>query len=230
MPRLSTESRRDRIAVRGRADEHELRRAPLDQPHREKRSLSQLKRAAKSCRACPLWKPATQTVFGEGPADADVMLIGEQPGDREDIEGRPFVGPAGGVLDKALAEIGLERDLFYVTNTVKHFKFEMRGKRRLHKRANAAEIAACSQWLHAELGRLQPRYLVCLGAMPARAVLGSAFRLNTGRGRWHRLASGQWCLATVHPSFVLRAHISGDYETVYRAFVADLRKLDRLPD
>jgi len=195
----------------------------------EKRTIAQLRRAARECRACPLWKPATQTVFGEGPEDADVMLIGEQPGDREDIEGHPFVGPAGLLLDKALAEIGLDRHDLYVTNTVKHFKFEPRGKRRLHKRANAAEIAACSQWLDAELARLQPRYLVCLGAMAASAILGAKFRLKSGRGRWQKLASGQWCLPTVHPSFVLRAHIGGDYEAVYKDFVADLRKLRRLP-
>jgi len=205
------------------------RTAKLHPPLREERSLAQLRRAAKSCRACPLWRPATQTVFGEGPADADVMLIGEQPGDREDIEGRPFVGPAGQLLDKALDEIGLDRGDFYVTNTVKHFKFEMRGKRRLHKRANAAEIAACAQWLQAELGRLRARYLVCLGAMPARVMLGSKFRLLSGRGRWQRVAGGQWCLATVHPSFVLRAHAGGDFDAVYKAFVADLRKLKRLP-
>jgi uracil-DNA glycosylase len=215
--------------VSGRKAKPDSASSPIAQLSREKRSLAQLRRAAKSCRACPLWKPATQTVFGEGSEDADVMLIGEQPGDREDIEGRPFVGPAGHLLDKALAEIGLDRSAFYVTNTVKHFKFEMRGKRRLHKRANAAEIAACSQWLDAELRRLRARYLVCLGAMPAHVLLGSKFRLNTGRGRWQELSDGRWCLATVHPSFVLRAHVSGDFEATYKAFVADLRKIKRLP-
>ena len=191
--------------------------------------MIQLRRAARKCRACPLWKPATQTVFGEGPEHAAVMMIGEQPGDREDVEGRPFVGPAGHLLDEALAAIGLDRRDFYVTNTVKHFKFELRGKRRLHKRANAAEIEACAQWLDAEMARLRPRYVVCLGAMAARAILGTKFKLMAERGRWQKLPSGQWCLATVHPSSVLRAHIAGDFDATYAQFVADLRKLRRLP-
>src|SRR5688500_3150474 len=168
-------------------------------------ALTTLRRKARACRACPLWKPATQTVFGEGPVDAVAMLIGEQPGNAEDLAGRPFVGPAGALLDQALAEAGLERATLYLTNTVKHFKFEPRGKVRLHKRANAAEQAACRPWLAAELDRLQPRLLVCLGAMAAQAVFGASFRVTRERGRWIELGAGRRGLATWHPSAVLRA-------------------------
>jgi DNA polymerase len=191
--------------------------------------IASLRRAARRCHACPLWKPATQTVFGAGPDDASIMLIGEQAGDREDIEGVPFVGPAGRLLDGALGEIGIDRDTLYVTNVIKHFKFELRGKRRLHKRANAAEIDACIRWLDGELASLEPRYVVCLGAMASRVMLGPAFKLMAGRGRWRRLDERRWCLATVHPSAVLRARIGGGYEDAYKAFVADLAKLRRLP-
>ena len=188
-----------------------------------------LRRAAKRCRACPLWKPATQTVFGTGPDDASIMLIGEQAGDREDIEGLPFVGPAGRLLDQALDEAGIDREALYVTNVIKHFKFELRGKRRLHKRANAAEIDACLRWLDGEIEGVDPRYVVCLGAMASRVMLGSGFRLTRERGDWRRLEDGRWCLATVHPSAVLRSRIAGDYDATYAGFVADLRKLKRLP-
>ena len=188
-----------------------------------------LRRAAKRCHACPLWKPATQTVFGSGPDDASIMLIGEQAGDREDIEGLPFVGPAGRLLDQALGEVGIDRDALYVTNVIKHFKFELRGKRRLHKRANAAEIEACLRWLDGEIAGIEPRYVVCLGAMASRVMLGSGFKLMQGRGEWRRLEDGRWCLATVHPSAVLRSRIAGDYDAAYADFVADLKKLKRLP-
>jgi len=188
-----------------------------------------LRRAARRCRACPLWKPATQTVFGAGPDDASIMLIGEQAGDREDIEGLPFVGPAGRLLDQALDEIGVDRAALYVTNVIKHFKFELRGKRRLHKRANAAEIDACLRWLDGELAAIEPRYVVCLGAMASRVMLGSGFKLMRERGHWRRLEDGRWCLATVHPSAVLRSRIAGDYDAAYAGFVADLAKLKRLP-
>jgi uracil-DNA glycosylase len=188
-----------------------------------------LRRAARRCRACPLWKPATQTVFGSGPDDASIMLIGEQAGDREDIEGLPFVGPAGRLLDQALGEVGIDREALYVTNVIKHFKFELRGKRRLHKRANAAEIEACLHWLYGELEGVEPRYVVCLGAMASRVMLGSGFKLMKERGNWRRLEDGRWCLATVHPSAVLRSRIAGDYDAAYAGFVADLAKLKRLP-
>jgi DNA polymerase len=176
-----------------------------------------------------LWEPATQTVFGAGPENARIMLIGEQAGDREDLEGLPFVGPAGRLLDQALAEIGIERDILYVTNVVKHFKFEQRGKRRLHKRANATEVEACLRWLNGELEAVAPRYIVCLGALATRVMFGPGFRLTQERGRWHRLAPDRWGLATAHPSAVLRARIAGGYDAAYGALVADLAKLRRLP-
>ncbi|HJT98692.1 MAG TPA: UdgX family uracil-DNA binding protein, partial [Rhodanobacteraceae bacterium] len=191
-------------------------------------SIATLRRTAAHCRACPLWKPATQTVFGEGPDDARIMLIGEQAGDREDLEGLPFVGPAGRLLDQALAEVGIERNKLYVTNVIKHFKFEQRGKRRLHKRANAAEIAACRRWLDAERAAIAPRFVVCLGAMASHVVFGAKFRLMQERGEWLAVG-GQWCLATVHPSAVLRARIAGSYDEAYAAFVADLSRLRKLP-
>ncbi|HKE49783.1 MAG TPA: UdgX family uracil-DNA binding protein [Rhodanobacteraceae bacterium] len=192
-------------------------------------SIVALRRSARRCRACPLWKPATQTVFGEGPDDARIMLIGEQAGDREDLEGAPFVGPAGRLLDQALADVGIERKRLYVTNVIKHFKFEMRGKRRLHKRANAAEIEACLRWLDAEIEAIAPRYVVCLGAMAARVIFGSAFKLMQMRGEWRPLGGDRWGLATAHPSAVLRARIGGGYDAAYRALVADLGMLERLP-
>jgi DNA polymerase len=193
------------------------------------RSVEALRRSARRCRACPLWKPATQTVFGDGPDDARIVMIGEQAGDREDLEGLPFVGPAGRLLDEALAAVGIDRDALYVTNVIKHFKFEPRGKRRLHKRANAAEIAACVGWLHREIDAIEPTHLVCLGAMASRVIFGAKFGLLRERGEWRRLADGRWCLATIHPSAVLRARIAGTYDATYRDFVADLRKLKRLP-
>jgi DNA polymerase len=168
-------------------------------------------------------------VFGEGPENARLVVIGEQAGDREDIEGHPFVGPAGHLLDEALGLAGVDRDALYVTNVIKHFKFELRGKRRLHKRANAGEIAACVGWLHAEIETIDPTHLVCLGAMASRVMFGTKFGLMRERGEWRRIADGRWCLATVHPSAVLRARISGSYDEAFRDFVADLRKLKRLP-
>jgi len=191
------------------------------------RSLTAVKRAAKRCRACPLWEKATQTVFGEGPEDARFFFIGEQAGDQEDRSGRPFVGPAGGLLDKALAEVGIARERIYVTNVIKHFKFELRGKRRIHQRADAREIAACLQWLERELDRLRPRHVVCLGAMAAKVMLGNAFGLMRQRGTWIEREPGQWCLATVHPAYVLRNR--ADYDAAYAAFVADLKKLKAPP-
>lgn len=176
-----------------------------------------------------MWKPATQTVFGDGPGDARIMLIGEQAGDREDIEGLPFVGPAGRLLDQALERAGIDRERLYVTNVIKHFKFELRGKRRLHKRANAAEVDACLRWLDGELETIAPRYIVCLGALATRVMFGRDFRLTEERGRWHRLEADRWCLATAHPSAVLRARIGGGYDAAYDALVADLAKLRRLP-
>jgi uracil-DNA glycosylase len=187
-------------------------------------SIDELRRSAASCRACPLWRPATQTVFGEGPDDAMAMLIGEQPGNQEDLDGSPFVGPAGQLLDRALAEAGITRDTLYLTNTVKHFKFEVRGKVRLHQRANASEQAACRMWLAAELARVQPRLVVCLGAMAAQTVFGASFRVTKERGRWIELINDVRGLATWHPAAVLRT--PGDRRAqAYAEFAADLALL-----
>src|SRR5437764_11768757 len=149
---------------------------------RDRPTLDELRKAAAGCTDCHLYRDATQTVFGEGPDEAEVVLVGEQPGDREDIEGLPFVGPAGGLLDRALVAAGIDRSLVYVTNTVKHFKFEPRGKRRIHQKPNAEEIAACRQWIDGELNALQPKVLVCLGATAAQALLGRQFRVSKQRG------------------------------------------------
>lgn len=188
-------------------------------------ALRTLRREAATCRACPLWEHATQTVFGEGPASAQVMLVGEQPGAREDTEGRPFVGPAGHLLDRALDDAGLDRGGLYVTNAVKHFKFEPRGKARLHKRANAAEQAACRPWLAAELLRVRPRLLVGLGAMAAQTMFGNAFRITRDRGRWHELGSGTRALATWHPSALLRLRNEDDRHARYAELVDDLAQV-----
>ena len=153
-------------------------------------TLTTLRREARDCRACPLWRYGTQTVFGQGPASAQVMLIGEQPGLHEDREGVPFVGPAGQLLDRALGEAGLDRATLYLTNTVKHFKYETRGSAKLHKRANAAEQAACRMWLAAELLRVKPRLVVGLGAMAAQTMFGNAFRITRERGVWRPLGEG----------------------------------------
>jgi len=168
-------------------------------------SLSALRREAAGCRRCPLWRYATQTVFGTGRARARLMLIGEQPGNHEDLQGRPFVGPAGALLDDALAAAGIDRDELYVTNTVKHFKFERSGKVRIHKRASASEQAACRPWLAAEMLRVRPEFVVALGAMAAQTLFGAAFRISRERGTWQALVDGRPALATWHPSAVLRA-------------------------
>jgi len=188
-------------------------------------SIAQLRSEAKHCKACPLWEPATQTVFGEGPDDARIVVIGEQPGDQEDLAGKPFVGPAGQLFDRALEQAGVARDALYVTNTVKHFKFEQRGKRRLHARANALEQAACRQWLLAELLRIKPRAIVCLGAMAAQAIFGSSFRLLKQRGEWIALDDGTRAFATVHPSYLLRLPEASERESAFEAFVRDLKMM-----
>ncbi|MGH8212221.1 MAG: UdgX family uracil-DNA binding protein [Rhodanobacteraceae bacterium] len=187
--------------------------------------LSQVRREAKDCRACLLWRGATQTVFGEGPQRATIMLIGEQPGAQEDIEGRPFVGPSGHLLDQALEAAGLQRDALYLTNTVKHFKYELRGKRRLHKSANASEQAACRMWLAAELLRVKPRIVVGLGAMAARTMFGNAFRITRERGQWRELGQNVRGIATWHPSALLRmASDPQAREAAWHELVEDLRK------
>jgi DNA polymerase len=187
-------------------------------------NLAALRRKARDCHACPLWKRATQTVFGEGPARAEVMLIGEQPGLQEDREGLPFVGPAGGMLDRALAEAGLDRKTLFLTNTVKHFKYESRGTAKLHKRANAAEQAACRMWLAAELARVQPKLVVALGAMAAQTLFGNSFRITQGRGQWRDLDERTQGMATWHPSAILRAP-DDRRGMMYRELVEDLRSI-----
>jgi DNA polymerase len=188
-------------------------------------SLAALRDAAAACKRCDLWRPATQTVFGEGPARARVMVIGEQPGDQEDLAGRPFVGPAGQLFDKALDELGVDRGDMYVTNAVKHFKFVPRGKVRLHQSPNPAEQRACRVWLDGERDRLKPRAIVCLGAIAAKAVFGSKFRLMEQRGTWQTLASGVRAFATVHPSHVLRQRGDDARHEAYDNFVDDLSLL-----
>src|SRR5256885_2630106 len=170
----------------------------------KRKSVPGLREAAKDCRDCPLWEKGTQTVFGEGASRAEVMLVGEQPGDQEDLQGHPFVGPAGQLLDRALAEAGVDRKTVYVTNAVKHFKWEPRGKRRLHKTPAQREVDACRQWLEGEIRVIRPRVIVCLGATAARALLGSDFRVSTQRGRYVTSPHAEFVFATFHPSALLR--------------------------
>jgi uracil-DNA glycosylase family protein len=184
-------------------------------------SLEEVRDAARSCKACPLWINATQTVFGAGPQQAPIMLVGEQPGDQEDRGGHPFIGPAGQMLDRALAQAGIERDAVYVTNAVKHFKFELRGKRRLHKKPGDAEIAACHQWLERELELVAPSLVVAMGATAARALLGRATAIEKNRGKLIPFAAGVQVLVTVHPSYLLRVPREARAEA-YARFVRDL--------
>jgi uracil-DNA glycosylase len=188
----------------------------------ERPSLSKLREAAAGCKACPLWETGTQTVFGEGATKAEVMFVGEQPGDQEDKEGKPFVGPAGKLLDKAMEEAGIDRSLAYVTNVVKHFKWQARGKRRIHQKPNWSEIAACRPWLDAELQVVKPRVLVCLGATAAQALLGRQFRVTKERGRPVESDLAPVVVATVHPSSILRAD-EEDREVEFAALVSDLK-------
>jgi len=196
--------------------------APSDAP--VVTSLAALRKAENACRRCPLYKNATQAVPGEGPRDAAIMLVGEQPGDKEDLAGKPFVGPAGRLLDRALAEAGIARDTAFVTNAVKHFKFEMRGKRRLHKRPNAGEIERCRWWLQQERAIIRPAVIVALGLTAARSVFGRPMAIAKSRGASHRLDDGTAAFVTVHPSALLRVQEQADQEQLYRAFVADLRR------
>ena len=185
--------------------------------------LERLAAEAAGCRACDLWRNATQTVFGRGPGDARIFLVGEQPGDQEDRAGEPFVGPAGRILDKALAEVGLKRDEVYVTNAVKHFKWTAKGKRRIHQRPSATEVAACDPWLNAELAAVDPAVVVVLGATAGQALFGSRFRVGAARGKVLDLA-GRPVIATIHPSAVLRVQEPADRDDQYAGLVADLRR------
>jgi DNA polymerase len=190
-------------------------------------SLADLAAAAAGCRACPLWEGATQTVFGEGPQRARIMLVGEQPGDQEDLQGHPFVGPAGAVLRRALDDAELPVDDVYLTNAVKHFKWKPRGRRRIHDTPNEREIVACTPWVHAELALLRPRALVCLGATASRALLGKDFRVTRDRGSFVESDLAPLVTATIHPSAVLRVPPRVDREGVYEGLVSDLAMVGR---
>ncbi len=190
--------------------------------------LEELRGSAAECTACPLYRDATQTVFGKGLKRSEVMLVGEQPGDKEDVEGEPFVGPAGRLLDEALVAAGIDRDQAYVTNVVKHFKFEQRGKRRIHKKPNLSEIAACRPWLDAEIDVVKPKALVCLGATAAQALLGRSFRVTQQRGEFVESPLAPLVTATIHPSAILRA--ADEREAEMRAFVADLTRVRKALD
>jgi len=196
--------------------------APLIPPHP---TLKKLQAASADCQACDLWERATQTVFGEGKASSTVMFIGEQPGNSEDFEGHPFVGPAGGLLDRALAEAGIDRAKVYVTNVVKHFKWEPRGKRRIHKKPNAAEINACRPWLQAEIDAVKPRAIVCLGSTAAQAVIGPKFRVSIQRATFVESPLAPLVTATVHPSSILRAPTDERRHEEMARFIKDLEKI-----
>jgi uracil-DNA glycosylase len=197
---------------------------PLAKP----KSIEALAREAKNCKNCELWKNATQTVFGEGGSRPKIMMVGEQPGNQEDIEGKPFVGPAGKLLDKLLEEAGIDRKKVYVTNAVKHFKWEPRGKRRIHKKPNAKEIAACRPWLDAEIAAIQPEVIVCLGATAAQALLGKTFHVTQHRGTFVESSLAPYVMATIHPSAILRAPDEGERHAQERQFVEELRKIAKL--
>lgn len=190
-------------------------------------TLAKVRETAKACRACDLWKLGTQTVFGEGSSQAPIMFVGEQPGNEEDLAGHPFVGPAGRLLDRALADAGIDRATVYVTNVVKHFKWEPRGKRRLHKKPNAHEIAACRPWLDTEVMLVKPRIIVCLGATAAQELLGRQFRVTAHRGEFVPSPLAPLVLATVHPSSILRAPDDEARHREMKRFIDDLRKVAR---
>ena len=188
-------------------------------------ALAKLKADAADCKACDLWKTGTQTVFGEGKQTSTVMFIGEQPGDKEDLAGRPFVGPAGALLDKALGEAGIDRTKVYVTNVVKHFKWEPRGKRRIHKKPNGVEINACRPWLDAEIRAVKPQAIVCLGSTAAQAVIGPKFRVSVQRGELVQSPLAPVVTATVHPSSILRAPTDEGRRAETQRFIDDLKKI-----
>jgi len=192
-----------------------------------KPTLAALREAAATCKACDLWKLGTQTVFGEGRAAARIMMVGEQPGDKEDMQGRPFVGPAGAVLDKALLAAGIDRKDVYVTNIVKHFKWEPRGKRRIHKKPSALEISACRPWLEAEIKAVNPEVIVLLGATAAQGILGRDFRVTQHRGEWLQSNLSPSVMAMIHPSSILRAPDDETRRLEMKRFTDDLRQIAR---
>ena len=193
----------------------------------ERPTLPRLREAVQSCRGCDLYKNATQAVFGEGPQSAQIVFIGEQPGDEEDLKGHPFVGLAGRLFDRALQDAGIDKSEVYVTNTVKHFRFEERGKRRLHKKPRQSQIDACSPWLKAELEIVRPKVLVCLGATAARALFGPLYKLTKERGRWTSHPWAADATSTVHPSSLLRIPDSADRKAAYENFVEELRAIKK---
>ena len=190
-----------------------------------RKSLKAFRDAAADCQACDLWERGTQTVFGEGARRAEVVFVGEQPGNEEDLSGKPFVGPAGRLLDEALLEAGIDRTKTYVTNVVKHFKWEPRGKRRIHKKPNAGEITACRPWLEAEISLVKPKVIVCLGATAAQALLGSKFRVSKQRGQFIESTMAPYIMTTVHPSSILRAPDDETRHVEKRRFIDDLKKV-----
>jgi uracil-DNA glycosylase len=200
---------------------------PLLPPIPRSGSLQALENASRNCKACDLWRNATQTVFGEGSPHAKIMMIGEQPGNQEDLEGKPFVGPAGKLLDEALLAAGIDRKRIYLTNAVKHFKWEPRGKRRIHKKPGAKEMDACRPWLEAEIAALQPQIIVCLGATAAQSLLGRDFRVTQRRGEFLDSALAPTVMATVHPSSILRAPDQQTRHDEMQRFIADLKKIAR---
>jgi uracil-DNA glycosylase family protein len=210
-----------------RTDDGEFAR-PAQPP--DTASWSALREAAKDCEACHLYKRATQTVFGEGPKAATMMLVGEQPGDYEDVAGKPFVGPAGKIMDQALEEAGIDRSKVYVTNAVKHFKWEPRGKRRIHQKPNSREIAACRPWLEAELRVVKPKLVVAMGATAAQTIFGPSFRVTRERGKVLSSKLAPRVLATVHPSSLLRQPDEASRASEYKHFVSDLRAAVRAAD
>jgi uracil-DNA glycosylase family protein len=197
-------------------------------PTRGSEALERLAYEARNCRNCDLWRRATQTVFGEGSANARIMFIGEQPGNQEDIEGKPFVGAAGKLLDRMLVEAGIDRKKVYVTNAVKHFKWEPRGKRRIHQKPNAKEIAACRPWLDGEIAAFKPAVIVCLGATAAQALLGRTFRVTQHRGEFLESALAPRVMATVHPASILRIPVEEDRHEEERRFLEDLKQIAKL--
>src|SRR5438876_10934007 len=206
-----------------RTDKEEEFARPAQPP--DTTSWSAVREAAKDCEACHLFEHATQTVFGEGPKGATMMLVGEQPGDYEDVAGKPFVGPAGKIMDQALEEAGIDRSKVYVTNVVKHFKWEPRGKRRIHKKPNAREIAACRPWVEAEIAIVKPRVVICLGATAAQALLGAQFRVTQHRGEFVASSLAPFVTATIHPSAILRAPDEATRRAEFDRFVQDLKKI-----
>jgi len=201
---------------------------PAEQFFPKRKSLKAFRDAAADCKACDLWERGTQTVFGEGARRAKVVFIGEQPGNEEDLTGKPFVGPAGRLLDDALREAGIDRAQTYVTNVVKHFKWEPRGKRRIHKKPNAREINACRPWLEAEISLVKPKVIICLGATAAQALLGPQFKVTKQRGQFIESTLAPYTMATVHPSSILRAPDDETRHAEKRRFIDDLKKVARV--